>query len=107
MFTLTVQDEQVYRRLMARVEQRGESLDDVLRELLEQDDQVIETPQVANVDEDEKLNEERPIRKLLKLIDASNLVFNNPIDGRDAEDIMRREAGDFSWRDTRDDNGTT
>lgn len=41
MFTLTVQDEQLYKRLMEKVEQRGKSLDDVLRELLDQDDRYL------------------------------------------------------------------
>jgi hypothetical protein len=80
MFTLTVQDEGVYQRLMAKVEARGGSLDAVLRELLYQD-----APE-----------EDSPAIKLLKLIDAAELHFEHPFDGRDAEDILSREMGEIN-----------
>jgi len=83
MFTLTVHDERVYRRLMEKVEQRGESLDDVLRELLDQG---------AEPEQDDT-----PALKLLKLIDSAELAFDHPFDARDAEDILSRETGETNW----------
>lgn len=79
MFTLTVRDEEVYEQLMARVEQRGEPLDEVLRDLLDQ----ATTPS----------EDETPAQTLLRLIDATDLPFDRPFDGRDASEILQREAG--------------
>lgn len=93
MFTLTVRDERVYRRLMERVKQRGESLDDVLRELLDSESAVVQA------------DAETPARKLLKLIDAADLPFDHPFDARDAEDILSHEAGKANWRADTDDHG--
>jgi len=92
MFTLTVRDEGVYRQLMERVEQRGESLDVVLRELLEYGRESEEA-------------QETPALKLLKLIDATDLPFERPFDARDAEDILARETGQAGWRTETDDDG--
>lgn len=92
MFTLTVQDEQVYRRLLEKVAQRGESLDDVLRELLDQGEQAV--PRV----------EETPAQKLLRLIDAADLPFERAFDAREAEDLLSREAGAPDWRSANDDH---
>jgi plasmid stability protein len=86
MFTLAVYDEKVSQQLMARVKQRGESLDDALRKLL---------------DEKVEAVEETPARKLLRLIDAADLEFTNPFNGRDASETLRREAGAENWRDER------
>lgn len=94
MFTLTVHDERVYRRLMERVEQGGETLDAVLLELLEQEH------------DSETAQEDTPALKLLKLIDAAELPFEQPFDARDADDILRRETGDSSWRTLKDDDGS-
>ena len=90
MFTLTVRDERVYRRLMEKVEQRGESLDDVLRELLDQGETV-------------QAEEDTPALKLLKLIDSAELPFDHPFDARDAEDILNRETGEANWHNMKDD----
>lgn len=51
MFTLTVNDERVYQQSMDRVERRGESLDEVLRELLshEQDDEAAQNTPVRRL----------------------------------------------------------
>ncbi len=94
MFTLTVHDERVYRRLMERVEQGGETLDAILLELLEQEHN------------SKTAQEETPALKLLKLIDAAELPFEQPFDARDADDILRRETGDSSWRTLKDDHGS-
>ncbi|MDX2139919.1 MAG: hypothetical protein SF123_17670 [Chloroflexota bacterium] len=94
MFTVTVNDEKVYQQLMARVRQRGESLDDVLRELLDQEALIIQT------------TDETPARKLLRLIDDADLPFTNPFNGRDASDLLRDEAGTMNWRNSEGDNGT-
>lgn len=94
MFTLTVRDEQVYRELMERVAQRGESLDEVLRDLLD------------HVDTAEDSEGDTPARKLLKLIDAAELPFDHPFDARDAEDMLNRETGTRSWRSTGDNDGS-
>lgn len=92
MFTLNVHDERVYRRLMEKVEQRGESLDDVLRELLDQEEGV-------------GGEGETPAHKLLRLINAADLPFDHPFDARDTEDILRREAGEMHRRAPGDDDG--
>lgn len=75
MFTLTVRDERVYKRLMEKVEEYGGSLDEVLRDLLDQETEI---------------TEESPALKLLRLIDAADLHFEHPFNGRDAEDILSR-----------------
>jgi hypothetical protein len=76
MFTLIVQDERVYRQLMERIEQRGESLDAVLRDLLEHDiERAIIQP-------------ESSAQKLLRLIDAAELPFDHPFDARDARSSL-------------------
>ena len=102
MFTLTVQDERLYKRLMEKVEQRGESLDDVLRELLDQDDEI---PQVEASEMVEEI-QETPAQKLLRLIDAADLVFTNPFNGEDAEDILSNETGQAHWHD-KEEHGST
>lgn len=94
MFTLTVRDEQVYRRLMEKIKQSGESLDEVLRDLLDQENQ----NQPSEV--------ETPAQKLLRLIDRTELSFTRPFNARDAEEILSRETGETSWRAAEDDNGT-
>lgn len=82
MFTLTVRDEQVFKRLMEKVQSSGESLDEVLREMLDHE----ESPQPA---------EETPAQRLLRLIDAADLQFTSPFAARDADDILTREAGEI------------
>jgi predicted CopG family antitoxin len=94
MFTLTVRDERVYRQLMERVEQRGESLDEVLRELLDQEEDAVQAEEMT------------PALKLLKLIDAAELTFDHPFDARDAEDILSSETGEAGWRAAKDDDGS-
>jgi len=93
MFTITVNDERVYKRLMQKVEQRGEPLDTVLRELLDRE-------------ETRELDEETSAQKLLRLIDAADLPFDHPFDARDAEDIMSREVGEANWHMPRDDDAS-
>jgi len=93
MFTITVNDERVYKRLMQKVEQRGEPLDTVLRELLDRE-------------ETRELDEETSAQKLLRLIDAADLPFDHPFDARDAEDIMSREVGEANWHMTRADDAS-
>lgn len=90
MFTLTVRDERLYKRLMEKVEERGGSLDEVLRDLLDQ--------------ESEEVEEESPALKLLRLIDAADLHFEHPLDGRDAEDVLSNEMGEITWRQPKDNN---
>lgn len=80
MFTLTVRDEQVYQRLMEKVKQSGESLDEILRELLDQEDQ------------NQQSEVETPAQKLLSLIDATELPFTHPFNARDTEAILSRET---------------
>jgi hypothetical protein len=94
MFTLTLHDERVYRRLMERVEQGGETLDAVLLELLEQEHN------------SQASQENTPALKLLKLIDAAELPFEQPFDARDADEMLRRETGDSRWRTLKDDDGS-
>jgi hypothetical protein len=94
MFTVTIQDEKVYRELLKRVEQAGESVDDVLRVLLAQ-----------HPDTDQA--EDTPALRLLKRIDDAELHFTHPFDARDAGDILSHEAGHPQWRsagDTSDPN---
>lgn len=91
MFTLTVNDEQVYKELMDRVAERGASLDDVLRELLDR---------AENAAQEQT---ESPAEKLLKLIDATELPFDYALNARDAEDLLSRETGAVSWRPEEDD----
>jgi len=93
MFTITVNDERVYKRLMQKVEQRGEPLDTVLRELIDRE-------------ETRELDEETSAQKLLPLIDAADLPFDHPFDARDAEDIMSREVGEANWHMPRDDDAS-
>jgi len=93
MFTITVNDERVYKRLMQKVEQRGEPLDTVLRELLDRE-------------ETRELDEETSAQNLLRLIDAADLPFSHPFDARDAEDIMSREVGEANWHMPRDDDAS-
>ena len=93
MFTITVNDERVYKRLMQKVEQRGEPLDTVLRELLDRE-------------ETRELDEETSAQNLLRLIDAADLPFDHPFDARDAEDIMSREVGEANWHMPRDDDAS-
>jgi hypothetical protein len=67
---------------MERVEQGGETFDAVLLGLLEQEH------------DSETARKDTPALKLLKLIDAAELPFEQPFDARDADDILRRETGD-------------
>lgn len=85
MFTLTVQDEQVFKRLMEKVQSSGESLDEVLREMLDHEEP---TPHA----------EETPAQRLLRLIDAADLQYTSPFDARDSDEIIEREAGRINWR---------
>lgn len=95
MFRVIIHDEQVYRRLLEKAAVHGESLDAVLRQLLDQQDESVTTA------------EESPARKLLRLIDAADLPFDQQsFNARDANMILRREAGTSDWRDAGDDNGT-
>jgi negative regulator of replication initiation len=94
MFTLTVRDEQVFKRLMEKVQSSGESLDEVLREMLDHEEEAAES------------EEETPAQRLLRLIDAADLQFTSPFDARDADDIIAREAGKMDWRTDEGDNGT-
>ena len=87
MSPLTVRDERVFRQLMERVEQRGESLDEVLRDLLNHE-------------------EDMPALKLIKLIDAADLPFDHAFDARDAEAILNREAGEPNWHTAKDEDGS-
>lgn len=80
MFTFAVQDEQVFRRLMEQMQSSGESLDEVLREMLDHE----EPPQPV---------EEPPSQRLIRLIDAADLQFSSPFEARDSDDILAREAG--------------
>lgn len=84
MFTLTVHDERVYQRLMEKVEAQDGSLDEVLRDLLDQEFKATE--------------EESPALKLLRLIDEADLHFESPFDARDTEDILSSETGELSSR---------
>ena len=76
MFTLTVHDEQVYNRLMEKVEQQGSTIDEVLRDLLDQEEST------------EAAETETPAQKLMRLIDETELPFERPFNARDADDIL-------------------
>lgn len=95
MFTLTMHDEQLYQELIKRAAQQGISIDDLLRELL---DQQLNLP-VPDT-------ETTPAQKLLALIDAADLPFDHPFDARDAEEILSREASSIKWRAAQDDDVT-
>jgi hypothetical protein len=84
-FTFTVRDEQIYQRLMDRVNAQGGSLDDVLRDLLDEGDE-------SGQAEDDALS---PALKLLSLIDAADLRFEHPFEADEAGDILRAELGDL------------
>lgn len=70
MYTLQVTDEEIYQRLLNRMEQEQTTLDEVLRELLNQ------------------AQPETQAQKLVRLIDATELPFEHPFNARDAEDIL-------------------
>jgi len=94
MFTLTVHDEDIYKRLMAKVEQRGESLDDVLRELLDQGNEPSQLEPPQTIEE----NQETPAQKLARMIEETDLPFVYPLDARDVEDFLSNETGAQDWR---------
>lgn len=99
MFTLTVSDETVYQRFMDRVAVHGGSVDDVLREWLDQ------APDLNGVSDQED-DEEGKTRaeKLLRLIDEANFQFPHLFDARDAEDFMNQELKDESRQPVTDQN---
>ncbi|PJF27542.1 MAG: hypothetical protein CUN53_03650 [Phototrophicales bacterium] len=72
-FTINIEDEEVYRMLVERAAQQGDSIDDVLRALLAS--QPYSPPTEPGI---------TPAQKLMALIDASDLRFDNPFDARDA-----------------------
>jgi hypothetical protein len=76
MFTLIVEDEVVYREFMNIVEQRNATIDDVLRDLLNNTHAL--SPDTT------------PVLKLLRLIDQTDLPFTNPFAARDAETVLGR-----------------
>jgi hypothetical protein len=90
MYTLQIQDETVYRRLMHRVEQEQTTLDAVLSDLLGQESPSDEQPALETT--------ETPAQKLVRLIDEANLSFKSSFNARDADDILREEAGKIDWR---------
>jgi plasmid stability protein len=96
MFTLNVQDEAIYQRLMVKAAQHGGSLDDALRELLDSSPEVQETD---NPEDMANQDEETPVQKLLRLIDETEMIFYNPFDAIDAEDILSREMRAITWRE--------
>lgn len=93
MFTIIIEDEDVYRMLVERAAQQGDSIDDVLRALLEQQP------------ESQTESEITPALKLLALIDAADLPFDRPFNARDTEELLSREAGAVTWRAMQDDDG--
>jgi negative regulator of replication initiation len=92
-FTITIQDEGVYRMLVERASQQGNSIDDVLRALLEQQPEPRTESEIT------------PALKLLALIDAADLRFDHPFDARDAGEILSSEAGAITWRAAQGDDG--
>jgi predicted CopG family antitoxin len=101
MFTLTVHDQAVYERLLERAARRNESIDDVLRELLDetQPEEMVE----AELTEGEG---ETPMKKFLRLIDEADLHFEHELNARDAEAFLANEMGKIDWRETAEDHGS-
>jgi hypothetical protein len=76
---------------MEMVEQQGSTVDEVLRDLLDHEEST------------EAAETETPAPKLMRLIDETELPFENPFNARDAEEILRNETGQITWRDADDD----
>jgi len=94
MFTVTIEDERVYRELMDIVEFRQASVDDVLRDLLLQEAEGASSA-------------ETPALKLLRLIDETELPFTQPFDAREAESILSAEMGEPNWRNSSGNHGAS
>ena len=97
MFTLMIQDEQVYQRLMARVEKAGSSLDVVLRQWLDITTEEDDVKFINGISVDTPY--ETRGQRLMRLVDEADLVFTNPINADDVKKFLREEMGQITWRD--------
>ncbi len=97
MYTLHINDEQVYQRLTRKMEHEQRTLDEVLRDLLAEDEPVHE-PTV----EADSSTAETPGQKLVRLLaePEAQAIFGGPqpFTAREAEDILRNEMGMIDWR---------